>query len=139
MGGYLRLPHLMNAADDTDLLRRYAEEKSEAAFAELVQRHVNVVYACALRRVGGDAHLAEDVTQVVFTGLARDAASLCRRPVLIGWLFTATRFASAQVVRTERRRHAREHEAHLMDELTSDPRTNAEWERLRPVLDEALD
>src|SRR5882757_7055489 len=48
----------MTSLDDTELLRRYAAEKSEAAFAELVRRHVNPVYAFALRRVGGDAHLA---------------------------------------------------------------------------------
>ena len=29
---------------DTELLRRYAEDRSEAAFGELVARHVNLVY-----------------------------------------------------------------------------------------------
>ncbi len=126
-------------AEDSELLRRYAEEKSEAAFAELVRRHVNFVYACALRRVGGDAHLAEDVTQQVFTALARNGAALARREVLSGWLFTTARNASAQVVRTERRRLNRETEAQLMNELTSSSAHDAEWERLRPVLDDALD
>ena len=92
--------------EDAELLRRYAAEKSEPAFAELVRRHVNFVYACALRRVGGDRQLAEDVTQHVFTALARDAAALAQREVLSGWLFTTARNASAQVVRTERRRPA---------------------------------
>ncbi len=125
--------------DDSELLRRYAEEKSEAAFAGLVQRHVNFVYACALRRVGGDAHLAKDVTQHVFTALARDAAVLARREVLSGWLFTTARNAAAQVVRAERRRHVRETEAQIMNELTSSSAHDAEWERLRPVIDDALD
>jgi RNA polymerase sigma factor (sigma-70 family) len=125
--------------EDAELLRRYAAEKSEPAFAELVRRHVNFVYACALRRVGGDRQLAEDVTQHVFTALARDAAALAQREVLSGWLFTTARNASAQVVRTERRRLARETEAQLMNELTSSPAHDAEWERLRPVLDDALD
>src|SRR5882724_610326 len=122
--------------EDAALLRRYAEEKSEAAFTEIVQRHVNFVYACALRRVGGDAQLAEDVTQQVFTALARDAAKLAQREILSGWLFTTARNASAQVVRGERRRHARESEAHIMNELTSSSAHGAEWERLRPVLDD---
>ena len=132
----------MNATDDAELLRRYAEEKSEAAFAELVRRHVNLVYAGALRRVGGDAQLAEDVTQLVFTALARGAGTLARHPVLSGWLFTTTRNAAAQVVRTERRRQAREQEAHTMNELSAfdSPSANvADWERLRPVIDEAMD
>lgn len=71
---------------DPELLRCYVEEKSEPAFAELVQRHLPSVYGAALRRVGGDAHLAKDVAQHVFTALAREAETLARRPVLAGWL-----------------------------------------------------
>ena len=52
--------------DDIELLRRFAKEGSQAAFAELVRRRVNLVYAAALRQTGGDAHLAQDVTQRVF-------------------------------------------------------------------------
>ena len=58
---------------DSELLERYATERDEAAFAELVRRHVNHVYSTALRLVGGDAHLAEDAAQTVFTDLARKA------------------------------------------------------------------
>ena len=125
--------------EDAELLRRYAEEKSERAFAELVERHLNFVYGGALRRLGGDAQLAEDVTQQVFTALARAAAALSRRPVLTGWLYTTTRFASAQAVRTERRRRTREQEAHTMNELSADSPPPADWERLRPVLDDTMD
>lgn len=125
--------------DDAELLRRYAAGRAEEAFAELVRRHVNFVYACALRRVGGDAHLAEDVTQQVFTKVAREAAALARRDVLSGWLYTTARHASAQVVRGERRRAVREQEAHIMNELTATSAHDAEWERLRPVIDEAMD
>ena len=55
---------------DTELLRRYAEEKSEGAFGELVERHLNLVYFAALRQVG-DPHVAEEVAQSVFNDLAR--------------------------------------------------------------------
>ena len=61
---------------DSDLLRRYSDEKSEEAFAELVRRHVDPVYSAALRQVNGDAHLAQDVAQMVFTELSRKAAQL---------------------------------------------------------------
>ena len=37
--------------EDLKLLREYAENGSERAFAELVQRHVNLVYSTALRLV----------------------------------------------------------------------------------------
>ena len=63
-------------SDDSELLRRYAEARSQDAFAELVQRHLTLVYSTALRQAGGDAHLAQDVTQMVFTDLARKAAAL---------------------------------------------------------------
>jgi RNA polymerase sigma factor (sigma-70 family) len=123
--------------DDGQLLRQYLEERSEAAFTELVRRHVNVVYFAALRRVGGDRHLAHDVAQSVFADLARKAPTLKDRPVLIGWLYTSTRFAAAQAVRTEQRRRTHEQEAQIMHELNSTPESN--WNQLRPVIDDAMD
>ena len=122
--------------DDATLLRRYAEDRSEGDFAELVRRHLNLVYSAALRQVNGDTHLAKDVTQLVFTDLARKAGSLAGHRVLAGWLFTSTRFAAAKLVRGEQRRRTRELENPLMQE--SDPTAALDWERVRPVLDEAL-
>ena len=124
--------------EDAELLRRYVEEKSEEAFAELVQRHLGLVYACALRRVGGDPQLAEDVAQQVFTDVARRATVLARRPVLAGWLFTSARFAAAKAMRTARRRLDREQEAHLMQELSQGTMAQFDWEKARPVLDDAI-
>jgi RNA polymerase sigma factor (sigma-70 family) len=125
--------------EDAELLSRYAEEKSEAAFAELVRRQVNFVHAAALRRVGGDAQLAQEVTQQVFTALARDAKVLARHPVLCGWMFTATRRIAAQAVRTETRRRAREQAAFIMNEINPTGAPQPDWERLRPELDAVLD
>ena len=128
--------------DDAELLRRYAENRDEGAFAELVRRRLGLVYHAALRQCGGDAHRAEDVAQAVFTDLARKAAQLARRPVLAGWLHTSTRYAASQAVRTEARRQAREQEARAMSEIfnrtNSEAESVAEWERLRPVIDDAL-
>jgi DNA-directed RNA polymerase specialized sigma24 family protein len=87
--------------DDAELLRRYIENQSEAAFAELVERHLGFVYAVAARRLGFDKHLAEDVTQKVFIDLACKARSLSRNVVLTGWLFTSTRFTASRVVRLD--------------------------------------
>jgi RNA polymerase sigma factor (sigma-70 family) len=123
---------------DAELLRRYAEDRSEAAFAELVQRRINLVYSAARRQVAGDTHLAQDITQEVFSDLARQAHALSRRPALVGWLYTATRFAAAKRVRTEQRRRRREQEAHLMHEIHADPRPDPDWDRLRPLLDGAM-
>jgi len=86
-------------ADDCDLLRDYAQSGSEGAVAELVRRHLDLVYSTALRALNGDEHLAKDICQSVFIDLARKASSLCNRAVLIGWLYTSACFA-AQLERT---------------------------------------
>lgn len=124
--------------DDTELLRRYAEGKSEEAFAALVRRHIDFVHAAALRLARGNAALAEDVTQAVFTDLARKADVLSRHEVVVGWLHTATRFAAAKAIRTESRRQAREQEAHAMNEVLREDSVSADWERVQPVLDAVL-
>jgi len=130
---------MTNDNEDAELLRRYAEENSEAAFAELTERHVEFVYRAALRQLGGAAHRAEDVTQQVFIDLARKAATLARRAEIVGWLHTSTHHAAAKLQRDEQRRQHREQEAHSMQEILVGPASdNVDWERLRPVLDSAL-
>jgi len=126
----------LNMTPDSELLRRYAGTKSEEAFAELVRRHVNLVYSAALRQVNGDAHLAQDVVQTVFTDLARKAGSLARREVLTGWLYTSAHFAAAKIVRTENRRRDREEQ--FMREPIHESALEPDWEKLRPVLDQAM-
>jgi RNA polymerase sigma factor (sigma-70 family) len=121
-----------------ELLRSYAFGRSEAAFAELVQRHINLVYSAALRQVGGDSATAQDVTQAVFTELARNATRLVRHTALTGWLYTTTRFLAAKARRAEKRRHAREQEAHIMNQLLSPAEPDPVWQQLQPLLDEVM-
>jgi RNA polymerase sigma factor (sigma-70 family) len=123
--------------EDTELLRRYVETRSEAAFAELVQRRIGLVYAVALRTTR-NAHRAEDVTQTVFADLARKAASLTDRPVLAGWLYRSAHFAALGVIRAEQNRAAREQEAHTMHETLGRDEPDPEWEKIRPVLDDVM-
>ncbi|HUK83270.1 MAG TPA: sigma-70 family RNA polymerase sigma factor, partial [Verrucomicrobiae bacterium] len=119
---------------DWELLQAYAKQRSETAFAELVQRHLNWVYSSALRQVG-DRHLAEDVTQAVFVLLARKAGSLRRGTILTGWLFRTTRFVAARAVRSEQRRKTREQAASAMSTTTDNEQL---WEQLAPHLDQAV-
>lgn len=125
---------------DAELLQRYVQEKSEQAFAQLVQRHMPLVYSAALRQLGGDTHLAQDVTQEVFTALARKADRLVGRVTLAGWLYLGTHHAVAQTIRSVRRRRTREQEAAVMHEIlgAENERPNDDWSRIRPVLDEAM-
>lgn len=124
--------------DDAELLRRYADDRSEAAFAQLVERHFGLVYAAALRQLGGSAHRAQDVAQTVFIDLARKARPLARRTELGGWLYTSTHFAAAKLKRGEQRRQLREQEAHMMHTTSSGSSSGVDWDRLRPVLDDAM-
>ena len=126
----------MNSLTDQQLLRQYAELRAEAAFGELVRRHVDLVYSAAVRMVR-DTHLAEDVTQGVFVALSRSAGQLTERPVLSGWLHRTTQNLAANAVRSDVRRRAREQEAAAMiDLLSTEP--GAGWEEIAPQLDAAL-
>jgi RNA polymerase sigma factor (sigma-70 family) len=125
-------------SEDAELLRRYATENSETAFAELIRRHVDLVYSAALRLMNGNAHLAQDVTQLVFAECARQATRLMRHPAPVGWLYTTTRWSALRILRTERRRSAREQEVTTMNELLGEPAPEPDWGHLRPVLEEAM-
>jgi RNA polymerase sigma factor (sigma-70 family) len=128
-------------SDDAALLRHYATTRSERAFTELVERHLDLVYFAALRRCGGDAHRAEDVAQQVFTTLARNAAALASHAVLTGWLYVTTRNVAANLLRAEHTRLAREAKAHAMSDVLAPASVSpaVDWDQLRPVLDGALD
>ncbi|MFM2082883.1 MAG: hypothetical protein RL380_1574, partial [Verrucomicrobiota bacterium] len=127
----------MNDQTDTQLLAAYAAQRSEPAFAELVRRHVDLVHSAAQRMVGGDAHLAQDVTQGVFLALAKNAAQLADRAVLAGWLHRTAQNLAAQTVRTDVRRRAREQEAAAMNETSAND-SEPSWQAIAPHLDTAI-
>ena len=121
--------------DDRELLREYVERQSDTAFAELVARHVNLVYATALRIVG-ETQAAQDVVQTVFILLARKAWAVRDGNALIGWLYRTTYRIALDAIRGEQRRRQRETEAMKLAE--PDTRDDASWDQLAPLLDEAM-
>lgn len=121
-----------------ELLCRYVADQSESAFGELVRQHIDLVYSAALRQVDGDVLTAQDVTQAVFTDLARRAARLARHTSLVGWLYTSTRYQAAKARRGEQRRRAREHAAYEMNRLLYSLDPDPVWQELRPLLDEVM-
>jgi RNA polymerase sigma factor (sigma-70 family) len=123
----------MPETDDIKLLREFAENNSEEAFAALVGRHVNLVYSVALRSVG-NSHSAEEITQAVFIILARKAKSFSRQTILTGWLHQTTRLTAANFLRTEIRRQNREQEAFMQSALSE----TETWTQIAPLLDDAI-
>jgi len=126
--------HVMN---DWELIQNYCRNGSESAFETLVKRHVDYVYCAALRQVR-DPSLAEDVSQAVFMLLAQKAKSFRSGTVLVSWLFRTTRYIAGRALRAEYRRQRRELEAAKMNPTITTSDTDHEWERVSPVLDEAL-
>lgn len=122
--------------NDRELLEQFADTGSQAAFAELVERHVALVHSAARRRLGGDA-LVEDVVQQVFALLARKSGTLGRGVVVSGWLYRATCHVASETLRGERRRRERELAAAQLD-LVNAGEDETLWQRIRPRLDAAM-
>ena len=120
--------------DDTKaLLREYAQTRSETAFRALVTAHAPVIYGTALRKLGGDRAAAQDVTQEVFTLLARKAGKL-ESVVIGGWLYRQTCRRAANHIRSESRRRSREKAAGQAFAISP-----ASQPAIPPLLVEALD
>jgi RNA polymerase sigma factor (sigma-70 family) len=123
---------------DHDLLRAYARDGSQAAFAELVGRHLNLVYSGA-RRIVRSPQLAEDAAQVVFTDLARQARTISSETPLVAWLHVVARRTSTDLVRRESRRQLRESAVAALADTATMPANDATWIDIEPLLDEAVE
>ena len=119
---------------DYELLQRYAERGSNEAFAELVRRHLNLVYSAARRQVRSP-QVAEEVTQAVFFDLSRCARKLKPAQPLVAWLFTVTRRTAIDALRRESRLRAREQ---IAVEIADMKNPSPSWMQIEPLLDEAM-
>jgi uncharacterized protein (TIGR03435 family) len=126
----------MADANDMELMRQYADDNSENAFTELVQRHINLVYSVAWRYVGNPPD-AQDVTQAVFVIFNKKISGLRNRATLTGWLYETTRLTSRQFLRTRGRQQSREQEAYMQSVLQQ-PDNEIVWRQVAPVLEEAM-
>lgn len=118
------------------LLAAYRDAGSEQAFADLIHHYANLVFSVAKRRLG-ESTLAEDVTQIVFTRLAKSPPRVGSDAELVAWLHRTTVHAAIDCWRSETRRRNREQHAVVMQPTSNeDARV---WEDLSPHLDKALD
>ncbi len=130
----LKMSATVNDSDVQLLARYYHRQHAEDAFAEIVNRHLNLVFSAALRQVRS-SQLAEEVAQSVFTDLARCAAKLKSDTVLSAWLYQVTRRTAIDVVRREARRQLREQIATEMNAMNA---TADDWTHIEPLLDDAM-
>jgi len=122
--------------DDNALLREFADQRSETAFAELVQRHLNLVFSVAMRYAGNPAD-AQDIAQAVFLILAKKAGNLRQRTTLTGWLYETTRLTAGQLCRARRRQQIRDQEAYMQSTLDQ-AGSNEIWRQIAPHLEDAM-
>lgn len=123
---------------DSELIREFLGTVSAESFAELVRRHVDLVYSAA-RSVVADRQLAEDVTQNVFLLLVRKAKSLSDRRDLAGWLYQAAKLEARTMVRTRSREDRRLKALAAQQPQEKDPMQSQEWREIGPHLNDALE
>jgi RNA polymerase sigma factor (sigma-70 family) len=117
--------------DESRLIQEYASSGSDDAFRGLVDQYVGLVYSACLRQLK-DRHLAEDATQAVFILLSQKAGTL-RQANLSGWLLTTSRYACANIRKSQQRRQRRE-QVVAMNQTSMETRDDD----LLDLLDEAL-
>jgi RNA polymerase sigma factor (sigma-70 family) len=136
--GYIRklvAPNNPAELSDRELLRRFAQQRDEAAFAAVMQRHGPMVLGVC-RRVLHNLHDAEDACQATFLVLARKAGSPFWHESVGHWLYevayrVARRARSAAVQRALRPRP-------LPAQRATDPLAEITGRELQTILDEEL-
>jgi RNA polymerase sigma-70 factor (ECF subfamily) len=120
---------------DGELLRRFAAQRDEEAFAELVRRHGPMVLGVC-RRLLGDTPDVDDAFQATFLVLVRRAREVARPGQLGNWLYGVAYRTALRARAATSRRRARE--GRLVDVPAEGRLTECDWADLRPVLDEEV-
>jgi len=121
---------------DQTLLVRYAATRDADAFAEMARRHRVMVYATA-RRVTGNHHDAEDVTQACFFELAANATSIDSS--VAGWLHSAATTRSIDVIKAAQARRAREAVTQRERDEAQPSGEDPVWLEIAPLVDAAFE
>jgi RNA polymerase sigma factor (sigma-70 family) len=125
-------------APDDELLRRFAESRDEAAFAELVRRHGSLVLGVG-RRILGDHHASEDILQATFLLLSKKADQIRWQRTIAPWLYSA---AYRIAKKSQRRRRALAPLPESIPEspgkTATDPAQPLLWKEVQSAIDEEL-
>jgi RNA polymerase sigma factor (sigma-70 family) len=133
------LQAVVRAADartpDADLLARFAQNRDEPAFEELVQRHGPLVWAVCRQLLPHHAD-AEDAFQAVFLALVRGCGSIRSGQALPAWLHGVAVRVATKVKRAAARRKQREERAAVPE--ANRPVTDAAWTNLMAAVHEEV-
>jgi RNA polymerase sigma-70 factor, ECF subfamily len=124
----------IGAASDEELLQWFVEGQ-EAAFAELMRRHEDRMFAMAFR-ITGDRADAFDATQEAFISFFRRAGSFRGESALSTWLYRIGMNAAYDVVR--KRRPAPELRDDLLEAPSSGPSAMENGVAMRSDIADAL-
>lgn len=122
---------------DFALLQRFARHGEQAAFADVVRRHLDLVFATALRKLE-DPGAAQEVAQNVFSVLARKVWQFAPDDSLPAWLHKTALLESKSWLRGELRRRRREETAAELGTTMKTTEEEPAFQTLVPLLDEAL-
>jgi len=122
---------------DFELLQRFTRHGEQAAFTDVVRRHLDLVFATAMRKVE-DTGAAQEVAQNVFAALARKAWRFAPDDSLPAWLHKAALLESTSWLRSELGRRRREETASELGTTMKTPEDQPAFHALVPLLDEAL-
>jgi len=100
----IRRASIIDGPTDDELLSRFARQRDQDAFAEIVRRHGPMVLAVC-RRILRQEQDAEDAFQATFMVLARKGDAITHCTSLAGWLYqVGYRIALRAKAQTVRRR-----------------------------------
>jgi RNA polymerase sigma factor (sigma-70 family) len=127
--------HPVGGLTDRQLLKRFAVQQEEAAFAALMQRHGPLVWGVCWRTLQHTQD-AEDVFQATFLVLARKAGSMRWQRSVGNWLYEVAHRLATEAKSKAARRRVREQR--VVDMPKAEPVSESAWRELCSVLDEEL-
>jgi len=119
---------------DAELLRLFAEQRDEAAFAVLVARHGPLVWAVC-RNLLPDETDAEDAFQATFLALVKSAATI-RTTAVGAWLHGVAVRVARMAKRSAGRRRQRERKVAVKE--SAEPIAQATWDQLQAAVHEEV-